>query len=462
MAEAIENPFLSGARPASQPHPDAIANPFLPRGGQAQQAQAAPSAGLSDIVAGREDIPLTSFANASAQGAANIVRGAREAVGGVASLFAPPEGAAENVAAAIPGGLPVLRTAKGVGELASQALQVPGAVSDIAQSADPLGSAARVAQNTAGEGAGQALVAMATEGVAKGAAKGTKAGVKFVKDANPHLTSSVEELTGTTPARIQELKSVPQKVEAVRQTVVDAEKAAHATAKLSFPDVKTPVEIAPGKSFSFAKAQELRSNVLKEIVDEKRAVNKGAAPRYNLAKLNDALNKLDAKMNAAAKAEGKLPALQRARAVYAEYMQDFHNPGSPMRGILNARPMDTPKIVNALQNPSIGPRALEILRKSGVDTGPIEDLLSRGKQPLKVSVNESAKLRSAGSDAHYKYQRLQESLSQARNKGGASTVEARLPDKAVGDKGMFKVGPTPRSITAWRLERALSKMHGGR
>jgi hypothetical protein len=62
-------------------------------------------------------------------------------------------------------------TAKGIADLPSQAAQVPGAIKDINASPDPLGTYANAAQDTASQGAGQALVALGTEGVGRAASK---------------------------------------------------------------------------------------------------------------------------------------------------------------------------------------------------------------------------------------------------------------------------------------------------
>jgi hypothetical protein len=61
-------------------------------------------------------------------------------------------------------------TVKGMAALPAQAAQVPAAIHDINQSVDPTGRYLDAAQDTASQGAGQALTALATAGAAKGVA----------------------------------------------------------------------------------------------------------------------------------------------------------------------------------------------------------------------------------------------------------------------------------------------------
>jgi hypothetical protein len=56
---------------------------------------------------------------------------------------------------------------RSIGHTAEDATQLAGAFHDINQSPDPVGTYAKVAQETAGQGAGQALTALATEGIGK-------------------------------------------------------------------------------------------------------------------------------------------------------------------------------------------------------------------------------------------------------------------------------------------------------
>lgn len=115
------------------------------------------------------EIPLTDHWNATLQGLQNIARGGKQAVQGAYEMGKLPTNK-EEWAAFVAGGpiaLAAYRSNKGLVDTAKGAAQVPGAIHDINQSADPTGTYMQVAGRTAGEGGGQALVALATEGAGK-------------------------------------------------------------------------------------------------------------------------------------------------------------------------------------------------------------------------------------------------------------------------------------------------------
>ena len=113
---------------------------------------AAPPATFGDVATGRRqatDMPLTGGLMAPTErGVANVMGGVSKAVTGAYDAVRHP-----------------INTLMGMGQIPGQVAQIPGAIRDIAQSQDPVGYAANVAENTAGEGAGQALMAAATEGL---------------------------------------------------------------------------------------------------------------------------------------------------------------------------------------------------------------------------------------------------------------------------------------------------------
>lgn len=104
-------------------------------------AEAAPEKGFLD-----REIPLTSYGNATLQGLQTIGRGTRDAAIGIGRMVAHP-----------------IDTAKSMAELPSQAADVPAAIKDINASPDPTGTYAKVAQETAGQGAGQAILGIAAD-----------------------------------------------------------------------------------------------------------------------------------------------------------------------------------------------------------------------------------------------------------------------------------------------------------
>lgn len=106
----------------------------------------APPVGFLD-----RDIPLDSYKHATLSGVQSIGRGMRDTAQGIVNTVRHP-----------------IDTLKGIAQLPSQVAQVPGAIRDINASPDPLGTYAKVGQETAGQGVGQAAAALATEGLARG------------------------------------------------------------------------------------------------------------------------------------------------------------------------------------------------------------------------------------------------------------------------------------------------------
>lgn len=130
-----------------------------------------------------KEIPLDSYKDASLSGAQSIGRGFRGIYRGVGQTLAHPIDTAKNVM-------------QGVSEIPSTLAQVPGAIHDINQSPDPIGTYAKVGQETAGQGAAQALTALGTEGVARAVPKiasvakpVVRAGLKTASDiVDPDIT----------------------------------------------------------------------------------------------------------------------------------------------------------------------------------------------------------------------------------------------------------------------------------
>lgn len=124
-------------------------------------------------------IPLTSYGNAFGSGVQSIVRGFRDTAKGMwDTLGAPPKDKTEAAMFTLGGPtlVPVYRTLVGAGHSIKEATQIASAVHDINNSSDPAGTYAKVLQETAGQGAAQALTALATEGVIKVAPKVVEAG----------------------------------------------------------------------------------------------------------------------------------------------------------------------------------------------------------------------------------------------------------------------------------------------
>jgi hypothetical protein len=186
------------------------------------------------------EIPLTSYGNATLSGLQSIGRGVRSAVQGTADLFsAPKDGTEKTINAISPVALPLYRTLRGAGHSVKDAAQITGAIHDINASADPLGAYAKAAQETAGEGVGQALTALAAEGIIKGvpAAKGAAENINSAigpKTISPKviqeplkagIKSAVEDVADDAGVPKPMSKSIRNVVEETADKVYDKSKA---------------------------------------------------------------------------------------------------------------------------------------------------------------------------------------------------------------------------------------------
>ena len=101
-----------------------------------------------------------------------VARDTIDALKGAVNSFNPkPQNEEETEAfkTAGIGGMLIYRLVSGLGHPLMNAPKVAAAIHDINQSKDPVGTYLKIAQSVAGEGAGQALVALGTEGAVKGA-----------------------------------------------------------------------------------------------------------------------------------------------------------------------------------------------------------------------------------------------------------------------------------------------------
>lgn len=162
--ETVQHPTLGPLQFPKDMGPDerneVIQRHLAERGSQPAQE---PEPGFLD-----KEIPNDSYKTATLSGIQSIGRGVRSGYQGLKAAFAPPEDDTEkNIGAINPIALPAYRMAKPFVNAAKMVPELPSALHDINQSPDPLGVYAKVAQDTAGEGAGQALTALATEGTAR-------------------------------------------------------------------------------------------------------------------------------------------------------------------------------------------------------------------------------------------------------------------------------------------------------
>lgn len=188
----------------------------------------------------------------------DVANGAIDAVKGAAKVFDPRLQPGENAITGSPAG----RIVKGIVETGKQAAQVPGAIHDINQSDDPTGHYLQAAQDTASQGAGQALTAIGTEGIVKSAGSVTGAGA---------------ETAARTAGKV--VRGVAEDIPIVRQATKLGKYAKEAAAETAARRAPAPTEAAP--SFpSYDKASATESATPTD--------NSGAAPKDNASTHPDA------------------------------------------------------------------------------------------------------------------------------------------------------------------------------
>lgn len=115
-----------------------------------------------------ETIPLSSYGNATMSGLQSAGRAIRDTVKAGIDASIPKNGVEGVVSALLPGvGLPTYKMAKGLLQTGKQATQIPATLHEINEGTDPVGTYAKVAQETAAQGGVQALAAAATEGATR-------------------------------------------------------------------------------------------------------------------------------------------------------------------------------------------------------------------------------------------------------------------------------------------------------
>lgn len=315
-------------------------------------------------------------------------------------------------------------------------------------------------------------------------AEGAKLSVKgAAKAADVARKARLDVMTGTTPGRIGEISQIPKKMAGVQSIASASEQAVRAAVGAKFPKVDGPIEVSRAsveeptglvneqgqpimktvekvENTTFPELQRKYSELGMQIASEKEAVRNGA-PAFQLRDLTRQRQSVNDLMTKAARDQGKLPQLDKARAAWRKFEEDFHNPGSSIRGLLKLRPDQTAEIASHLRRGTNAARVVETLKSYGISPRDVQSLMSVGTKPLAVNVAESGKLRTAGSPGAYAAQRLRESLRQATVNELPTASEARLPAWSMrrllpGIFGEIPIGP--REITAWRLRRALRKL----
>ena len=190
-------------------------------------AQAAP------VDQNSNDIPLTSYGAATRAGFNSVANATLDAVKGAVSSFNPkPQDESETQALKVSGigGMLAYRMLSGMGHAAQPLMHptdIAAMIHDINQSKDPMGTYLKIAQQTAAMGGGQALTAIAGEGVAHAgpaAIRAMKGAASGVGDAAANAISSTlrpttEEVGATSvpvrnPGGVAKIlqQSIPEKL----------------------------------------------------------------------------------------------------------------------------------------------------------------------------------------------------------------------------------------------------------
>lgn len=207
-----DDPFASIAKPVKGQSNDPFASIAKPAGGGTKSVASSgakpPADTRSSFERFAEDpnpIQMTSYPQATLYGLRNIAQGAAQAGLGGWNLLKTAARAWNDPHADV--GNAILPD--------PHAEQVPGAIKDINASPDPLGTYGKVAADTAGQGAGQALAALATEGARRGIPKVVEGSVNTVKGAAKASgigLTPVEKLVKSAGPSVRDL-NFPQAIE---------------------------------------------------------------------------------------------------------------------------------------------------------------------------------------------------------------------------------------------------------
>jgi hypothetical protein len=242
MADIFDQVAQQSSQPAqpAQSAPASAAGATTPAGdifdqvasGTYQEPQSKPPAPAQSWL--DKDIPLTSHTNATLSGLQSVAKGIVNPVKGIwDTLTTPPKDKTETAISAVsPIALPIYRTFVGAGHTAKDATQIVQAIHDINSSPDPLYHYAKAAQDAAGEGAGQALLGAATEGVlrspavAKSIYKGTE-GLISTKPLQTSLKAGVQDVvkTAAEDAGVDTSTLTAKSIRRVTEEAADAVKA---------------------------------------------------------------------------------------------------------------------------------------------------------------------------------------------------------------------------------------------
>lgn len=250
---------------------------------------------------------------------------------------------------------------------------------------------------------------------------------------------------GQKPAsEIAELQSLIPKEDAIQAKVIAGKQQAFKNASAAYPEIQTPVDIAPAREAAQQAQQQMVANRVPTVVGQaadlsrqpisaldldsmdagqlvdlinkkdaipfkdaqklysalgqKIAAGKGNLPGEVYSSLKSVRDSLANQMKATADSEGKLAQYTAAQENWKGLMKDWQNVGAPLRDLTNPASAKDFALLKKLVGDN-GGNATKTLEKYGVDTSDIKALQSMGKKQLLGKISDAAEISRMGPDA---------------------------------------------------------------
>lgn len=155
---------------------------------------------------------------------------------------------------------------------------------------------------------------------------------------------------------------------------------------------KTLDDLKNMRQISFRQAQNLNSAIGKAM-----AKGKGYnLPDETFQALKSVKDEVTQAMERTAGAEGKLNQWRMGQRVFKQFMDDFYNPGAPLKGALNAKPGQTGSVIKSLTNDANGGgiRAEAAMRRWGLNTEAkgLRGVMDTGREQIGNDINDMRQL----------------------------------------------------------------------
>ena len=320
----------------------------------------------------------------------------------------------------------------------------------------------------AGEGVSQMYDPSANppkEMLKQGAIMGGAAGVgKYaIAPAIKYGGKLLKSLAGKAPEEIAELRSFIPREDAIQAKVLAGRNSARATASAAYPDIKTPVDVAPAQMVAKQVSGQMVANnaptavanmaempgaqqlkvigmtddlglILRQIqtsnqlpfreaqtlyssLGEAMAKGKNMMPGEVYSALKVVRETIGDSMKAAAQADGKLTQYTAAQKGWSQYMQDWWNPGAPMKPLTSAAAKKDFVVLKQLISDN-GGNITKTMEKYGIDASDVRALQRIGKKSLQDKIAQAAELNRMG-ESGFQGQAAKEARVAALKKGAA-------------------------------------------